>query len=150
MRSSWLSCNFLLLRTQRKTRGYGVFPFILMITVGCSGSDPMWQNIDIKAVMYSNEALPSGLSSQNTVNSGSSGNALLVCKVRNRTGMRVYAKMQFRDEKGNTSDVEFLCSEFNQAKWTTFTKPVQISAEDLSKMRKGAEVKLEPVHIETK
>lgn len=110
----------------------------------------MWKKIDIKTSLYAKKTLPSELFVQNIIDVESPGNAFLVCKVRNRTGMRVYATMQYRDGRGNTSNVEFLCSEFNPEKWTTFTMPIQISAEDLLKTKKNEEIRLKPIKIEAK
>lgn len=136
---------------QKRMRGSELFVCIFMLVAGCSRFDPMWKNIDIEASLHSKDALPSSLAFQNVPSDTKNvKNAVLVCNVRNRTKMRVLAKLQYRDARNNTSDIEFLCSEFNSEKWTMFATPVQVEPEELMKLGEGIPVKLKPIKIETK
>lgn len=118
--------------------------------IGCTRLDSAWDKVDIKTSLYASEDLPSVYDSLQSGTEKRNGTYFLVCNVRNRTKMRVYAKLQYADINGNKTDVEFLCSELDPSRWTAFTIPLGVADPALKKREKETSVGLKPISIETK
>lgn len=117
-----------------------------VFTNGCKTHDPLWKQLDLDTFLCTRE-----YATANKIMADQAfpeGDVLLVCKVRNRTRMRVYARLRYTHTDGKTVDLEIKNPSFNPADWTTYAVPVSFLSTDMVDAK--SDVQLDRIDIEAK
>jgi len=113
---------------------------------GCKAYDPLWKKLDLDSFLCTQEyAAENKVMCDQTL---PEGDVLLICKVRNRTRMRVYACLRYTHTDGNIVDVEIKHPSFNPEDWTTYA--VQMPFLSTGMVDPKLDVQLERIDIKAK
>jgi hypothetical protein len=118
---------------------------VSLLSHGCKLEDPIWNQVDVDSFLCSRAyAAANGI----PIVGSEQRDVVLVCKIRNRTKMRISARLRYVHPDGQMMEIQVKNPSFDPTEWTTYLTPVSFLSTNIVATRFN--VQLHPIEIQAK